>query len=100
MVVMVLSSEHSYGRKRHKYRTCTFPMDRWGPTETCSKSIDVCIYEILAIEELSEIRYFIPLSKEISAEFIDEQELQLTRFEIVEAIVNMLRFYIGEKTKM
>ena len=64
------------------------------------QQIDVCIYEILAIEELSEIRYFIPLSKEISAEFIDEQKLQLTRFEIVEAIVNMLRFYIGEKTKM
>lgn len=60
------------------------------------QQIDVCIYEILAIEELSEIRYFIPLSKEISAEFIDEQKLQLTRFEIVEAIVNMLRFYMGK----
>ena len=37
--LMVLSTEHSYGRERNKYRTCTFSMDRWGPIETCSKSM-------------------------------------------------------------
>ena len=38
-----LSIEHSYmySCKRNKYRTYTLPMDRWGPTETCSKSVPV-----------------------------------------------------------
>ena len=39
------------------------------------QQIDVCIKEFLRIEALSEIQYFIFLSKEISAEFIIEQKL-------------------------
>ena len=39
------------------------------------QQIDVCIQEFLRIEALSEIQYFIFLSKEISAEFIIEQKL-------------------------
>ena len=38
---IILSIEHSYSCKQNKYRTYTFPMDRWGPTETCSKSVPV-----------------------------------------------------------
>ena len=36
---VILTSEHSQGRKRNKYCTHTFPMGRWGPTETCTKSM-------------------------------------------------------------
>ena len=39
------------------------------------QQIDVCIKEFLRIEALSEIQYFIFLSKKISAEFIIEQKL-------------------------
>ena len=38
---IILSIEHSYSCKRNKYRTYTFLMGRWGPTETCSKSVPV-----------------------------------------------------------
>ena len=71
---MVLSTEHYYGRKRNKYRTVQFFNESLRANRNLQQ-IDVCIQEFLGIEALSEIQYFIFLSKKISAEFIIEQKL-------------------------
>ena len=52
---MVLSTKHSYGRERSKYRTCTFSVDRWGPTETCrevTRSYALKLLTLLSIWQL------------------------------------------------